>query len=242
MGSGLSVESIEKRFGGVEALKGVSFHVRAGSVLGIIGPNGCGKTTLINAITGFVRADAGSVRLGTHEITRRSPSEVVRLGIARTFQTARPFRRLSAVESLIVPLRASKQRWGERRALALDLLEEVGFERDSSVPHQPAASLPQGYLRRLELARCLALEPRVIMTDELFSGLSPSEVMSLMPLLEKLKSDGMTMVLVEHRLPELFQLADSILVIDEGEVLVTGTPAEVIRDPRVREVYLGAET
>ncbi len=244
----LRVEDLTKSFRGVQALSGVSLSAPQGSIIGIIGPNGSGKTTLVNAITGFVRPDSGRVLFEGRDVTGRPPHKLAELGIARTFQAARPFHHLSAVENLVVPIfsprikkGAGGGRWGDRDAVAVDLLEEVGFERDSAVPRKPAGALPQGYLRRLELARCLALRAKLIITDELFSGLASSEVAGLLPLIEKLRLRGVCLIMVEHRLRELFKLADTVVVIEQGRRVTEGSPDTVASDDRVRELYLGAE-
>jgi branched-chain amino acid transport system ATP-binding protein len=244
----LILEEISKSFGGIKALDAVSFSVQENEIVGIIGLNGSGKTTSVNAITGFVRPDSGHVRFKGQEITGLPPHRIAALGIARSFQTVRPFHNLPAFKNLIVPLFSPRirkltesGRWGDRDAVALDLLEEVGFERDSTVPYKPAASLPHGYLRRLELARCLALRPDLLITDELFSGLSSSEVASIVPLIEKLQARGMTLVMVEHRLRELFRLATRVIVMDRGRKIAEGTPAQIVDNHSVKETYLGAE-
>ncbi|HEY2986461.1 MAG TPA: ABC transporter ATP-binding protein, partial [Candidatus Binatia bacterium] len=229
----LALENVSKSFGGVKALDHVSFSVAANEIVGIIGLNGSGKTTAVNTITGFVKPDSGAIRFKDEEITGLPPHKVASLGIARSFQTVRPFHNLPAYKNLIVPLYAPRirkftasGRWGDRDAVALDLLEEVGFERDSYVPYKPASTLPHGYLRRLELARCLALRPDLLITDELFSGLSASEVASIVPLIEKLQDRGMSLIMVEHRLRELFRLADRVVVMDRGRKVAEGAPAE----------------
>ncbi|HEY7714732.1 MAG TPA: ABC transporter ATP-binding protein [Candidatus Binatia bacterium] len=244
----LILEEISKSFGGIKALDAVSFSVQENEIVGIIGLNGSGKTTSVNAITGFVRPDSGHVRFKGQEITGLPPHRIAALGIARSFQTVRPFHNLPAFKNLIVPLFSPRirkltesGRWGDRDAVALDLLEEVGFERDSTVPYKPAATLPHGYLRRLELARCLALRPDLLITDELFSGLSSSEVASIVPLIEKLQARGMTLVMVEHRLRELFRLATRVIVMDRGRKIAEGTPAQIVDNHSVKETYLGAE-
>ncbi len=180
----LKVENLSKNFGGVAAIVNVSFHLRAGELLGVIGPNGSGKTTLVNLLTGFVRPDSGKVLYRDTAITGKMPYKIAALGIARTFQMVKPFYQLSAFKNLIIPLYSSRVkkllggRYGDRDAVAIDLLEDVGFERDSFVPYKVASSLPHGYLKRLELARCLALRPDLLILDELFSGMSMSEVAS----------------------------------------------------------------
>ena len=244
----LALNEISKGFGGVNALDKVSFSVAENQLLGIIGLNGSGKTTAVNVITGFVKPDSGQIWFKGKEVTGFPPHRIATLGIARSFQTVRPFHNLPAFKNLIVPLYSPRirkftesGRWGDRDAVALDLLEEVGFERDSYVPYKPAATLPHGYLRRLELARCLALRPDLLITDELFSGLSTSEVGSMVPLIAKLQARGMTIIMVEHRLRELFRLANQIVVMDRGRKIAEGLPREIVENSTVKETYLGAE-
>ena len=170
----LKVEDLSKNFGGVAAIVNVSFHLRTGELLGVIGPNGSGKTTLVNLLTGFVRPDSGKVLYRDTAITGKMPYKIAALGIARTFQMVKPFYQLSAFKNLIIPLYSSRVkkllggRYGDRDAVAIDLLEDVGFERDSFVPYKVASSLPHGYLKRLELARCLALRPDLLILDDSF--------------------------------------------------------------------------
>ncbi len=244
----LTLQNVSKSFGGVKALDHVSFTVSKGMVVGIIGPNGSGKTSLVNAITGFVQPDPGQIQFKGKNIAGVAPHRISQLGIARTFQTARPFHRLVSFKNLIVPLFSSRSRryteggrWGDRDGVCLDLMEEVGFERDSAVPYKPASALPHGYLRRLELARCLALRAELVITDELFSGLSSSEVATMIPLIEKLHLSGVTLVMVEHRLRELFKVAENVLVMEQGRKITEGPPKEIVRDAKVREMYLGVE-
>ena len=247
----LEVRDLARRFGGVDALAGVSFSVSAGEVVGIIGPNGSGKTTLVNCVTGFVRPTRGRILFDGRDVTRLAPHRIADLGLARTFQVMRPFAGLPAYRNLVVPLSSPRVRrlggWrgggrhGDRDAVALDLLEELGFERDSRVPRQLAGTLPTGYLKRLELARCLALRPRVILCDEIFSGLSLAEASSLVPLLENLAERGTTLVMIEHRLRELFRVANRVLALDEGRLIAEGDPESVLAHPAVRAAYLGSE-
>lgn len=247
----LEVTKVSKAFGGVQALKDVSFSVRQGEVFGIIGPNGSGKTTLVNCITGFVKMDSGTVLFKGKDISNRPPNRIANLGLTRTFQIMRPYYSLPAYKNLIVPLfspRARKMggwrgggRLGDRGTVGIDILEEIGFERDSFVPYKLASSLPTGYLKRLELARCLALRPDLILCDEVFSGLSMSEIASMVPLIEKLQMDGITLVMIEHRLRELFRVANRVMVLNFGEKLTEGNPEEVMADERVKAAYLGSE-
>jgi branched-chain amino acid transport system ATP-binding protein len=247
----LQVIDVCKAFGGVQALLHVSLSVQKGEVFGIIGPNGSGKTTLINCITGFVKMNSGQVLYKGEDITNRAPDQIANLGVTRTFQIMRPYYSLPAYKNLIIPLFSPRARrtggWrgggklGDRGTVSIDILEEIGFERDSFVPYKLASSLPTGYLKRLELARCLALRPDVILCDEVFSGLSMSEIASMVPLIEKLQMDGITLIMIEHRLRELFRVASRVMVLNFGQKLTEGVPEEVMRDERVREAYLGSE-
>jgi branched-chain amino acid transport system ATP-binding protein len=243
----LSVEGLKKNFGGVAAIVHVGFHLREGELLGVIGPNGSGKTTLVNLLTGFVRPDSGKVIYKEKEITGRMPYKIAELGIARTFQMVKPFYQLSAFKNLIIPLYSTRVkrleggRYGDRDAVALDLLEDVGFERDSFVPYKVASSLPHGYLKRLELARCLALRPDLLILDELFSGMSMSEVASTLPIIEKLNQEGLSIIMVEHRLKELFRICHRVMVLNFGERIAEGPPREVMENEAVKKAYLGSE-
>ena len=244
----LRVSGLVKSFGGVRAVNGISFDIEPGALVGIIGPNGSGKTTLVNLITGFVRPTSGDVRFKGKSIRGAPPHRIARRGLVRTFQMVRPFYQLPAFKNLIIPLcsprvRASHGgRFGDRDSVALDLLEEVGFERDASVAFKPASVLPHGYLKRLELAKAIALEPELLILDELFSGLSLAEIASIVPIIEKLRSEGRTIIMIEHRLKELFRLADRVLVLNFGEKIAEGGAAEVTANETVRNAYLGMET
>jgi branched-chain amino acid transport system ATP-binding protein len=244
----LEVRRLHKAFGGVQAVRDVGFSLQKGEILGVIGPNGSGKTTLVNLISGFVRPDSGQVFFKGKNITGQQPHKIANLGLARTFQVMRPYHSMSAFKNLIVPLnsprvkRSRGGRLGDRDAVAIDILEEVGFERDARVPFKTAGSLPLGYLKRLELARCMAMKPEVIICDEVFSGLSMSEITSLIPLLERLRMDGITMMMIEHRLRELFRLASKVIVMNFGEKIAEGIPHEVMESETVKKAYWGTET
>jgi len=243
----IKVRDVRKSFGGVQAVNNVSFDLLEGEILGVIGPNGSGKTTLVNLITAFLKPDSGEVFFKDKKLTGLSPYKVAEIGVARTFQIVRPYPSLKAYKNLIVPLWSSRarrfagSRGGDRDAVAIDLLEEVGFERDAYVPYKPASALPLGYLKRLELARCLALRPEVIICDEVFSGLSMSEIASMVPLVERLRIKGITLIMIEHRLRELFSVANRVIVLEFGAKIAEGKPEQVMQDERVKRAYLGEE-
>lgn len=243
----LQVAELRKNFGGVQAIDDVNFEIAEGELLGVIGPNGSGKTTAVNLITGFVKPTEGSIRYRGKDITGWPPYKIVRLGIARTFQMVKPFYQLPAYKNMIIPLYSPRVKeivggkYGDRDAVALDLLEEVGFERDAFVAYKPASVLPQGYLKRLELAKAIALQPDLIILDELFSGLSLAEVASIVPIIEKLRQQGKTIIMIEHRLKELFRIADRLIVLNYGQKIAEGSAAEVMEDPEVKNAYLGSE-
>ena len=247
----LEVDGATKTFGGVLALNRVSFHVNRGEILGIIGPNGSGKTTLINGITGFIKMTAGKVFFRGKNITGRPSHKIADMGLTRTFQIMRPYYSLPAYKNLVIPLFSPRAKrtggWrgggklGDRHTVGIDILEEIGFERDSYVPYKMASSLPTGYLKRLELARCLALKPDMILCDEIFSGLSASEIASMVPLIERLQMEGITLIMIEHRLRELFRVANRVMVLNFGEKLTEGSSDEVMNNPKVKEAYFGSK-
>ncbi len=247
----LKMEKVSKVFGGVQALKDVSVELYPGDILGIIGPNGSGKTTIVNSITGFIKPTSGKVYFRGKNITGMKPHKIADMGVTRTFQIMRPYYSLPAYKNLVIPLfspRAKRTggwrgggRLGDRQTVAIDILEEIGFERESHIPFKKTSALPTGYLKRLELARCLALKPEIIICDEVFSGLSMSEIASMVPLIERIQDDGITIIMIEHRLRELFQVANRIMVMNFGSKLIEGTPSKVMEDKRVKEAYFGSE-
>lgn len=247
----LKVQEVTKTFGGIIALNMISFDVFEGDILGIIGPNGSGKTTVVNCITGFIKASSGRIFYRGKDITGKAPHKIADMGVTRTFQVMRPFYTLPAYKNLVIPLFSPRAKrtggWrgggklGDRHTVSIDILEEIGFERDSFVPYKLTSALPTGYLKRLELARCLALKPDLIICDEIFSGLSMSEIASMVPLIERLQMDGITLIMIEHRLRELFRVANRIMVLNFGEKLIEGTSEEVMADERVKEAYFGSE-
>ena len=243
----LKVDRLTKRFGGVLAVYDVSFELKRGEFLGVIGPNGSGKTTLVNLITGFVKPTSGKVSFGGKNITGKMPYTIAGLGISRTFQMVRLFFNLPAYKNLIIPLcsaRVKKLRggkYGEKDDAAIDILDDLGFERDSFVPYKLAGSLPHGYLKRLDLARAMVLRPEILILDELFSGMSMSEVAGTLPLIEKFNEEGLTIVMIEHRLKELFRVVDRVMVLNFGEKIAEGDPREIMESQEVRKAYLGVD-
>jgi ABC-type branched-subunit amino acid transport system ATPase component len=241
----LQVKGLFKSFGGVTAVANVSFELRKGETFGIIGPNGSGKTTLVNLITRFVKQDLGEVFFKGKKISHLKAYKIAEMGIVRTFQIMRPFYTLPAFKNLIVPLYSPRVRkigggkLGDRDAVAIDILEEIGFERDAYVPYKMASTLPLGYLKRLELARCLALRPELIICDEIFSGLSMAEIATMVPLMERLQMEGKTIIMIEHRLRELFRIVDRVMVLNFGAKIAEGIPEEVIEHEEVKKAYLG---
>jgi ABC-type branched-subunit amino acid transport system ATPase component len=249
MGAGtlLRVKSLFKNFGGIQAITDLSFDLAQGELLGLIGPNGSGKTTAVNLITGFVKPSRGEIFYRDRSIAGLAPHKIVRLGIARTFQMVKPFYHLPAYKNMIIPLYSPRVKklvggnYGDLDAVALDYLEEVGFERDSHVAFKSASVLPQGYLKRLELAKAIALKPDLIILDELFSGLSLAEVASIIPIIEKLRKEGKTIIMIEHRLKELFRIADRVVVLNYGQKIADGPAAQAMQTAEVQKAYLGAE-
>jgi len=237
----LEVENLTKSFGGLTAVNKVSFHVDEGEIVGLIGPNGAGKTTLFNVITGFLKADSGTVKFNGEDITNAAPHKIVNKGMARTFQVVRPFRHLPVIANLLVSLKSPR---GSRKIewvktdvrKALDLLEDVGL---SDMMLEPAEILPHGDLKRLEIARALATEPDLVLLDEPFSGLNPIETDLLLKSIRRMHLDGHTMVIVEHKLHALMELAKRVIVLHYGEKIAEGTPEEIAKNKKVIEVYMG---
>lgn len=234
----LNAMGLYKRFGGVQAVRDVSFTIATGEITAILGPNGAGKTTLFNLLTGFVKADRGEVHFDGKSLTGTLPEQIVNLGCARTFQQCRPFAGMSVIENVMIGCLAPRVRSQKATSIrAMRILKWVGLtEKASWLPH----TLPYGELRRLEIARALATEPRLLLLDEPFAGLGVSEVGKLSALIRQLHdSHELTVLVIEHKLRELMQLATRVIVMDFGEIIADGEPAGVVHQPQVIAAYIG---
>lgn len=232
----LEVTDLAKRFGGVQAIADRSFQVREGEILGMIGPNGSGKTTTFNLITGFYRPDRGRVSFAGRDITALPPYKVCAQGICRTFQIAKPFRELTVLRNVVTAalLRHPDPRAAEVRAK--EVLRAVGLGQKA---HIAAGSLTTIDQRRLEVARALGTEPRLLLLDETMAGLNPAETVEAMRLIAILRERGLTVVVVEHVMRAVMSLSDRIIVLDQGTKIAEGTPTQISADPRLIQAYLG---
>jgi len=235
----LEVQDLSRRFGGVWALRNVNFSVAEGEILGIIGPNGAGKTTLINLITGNLRPTSGRVLIGGADVTGQRPLVIAHDGVARTFQIVKPFRGVTVRENVAIGAMHGNRR--DRTVQeALDtadrLLELVGIaSRANAAPSE----LSVADARRLELAKALASRPRLLLVDEVMAGLRQHEIEAAVALIHELRDSGITIVAVEHVMKAIVSISDRMLVLHHGAILASGTPDEVLADPRVIEAYLG---
>jgi len=235
---GLECVDVWRAFGGIEALRGVSLEVGRGEIVGLVGPNGSGKTTLINLVSGHYGADRGRIALGEATLTGRSAHEIARLGVSRTYQIPRPFANLSVLDNvaLAATFGPAASGAGAARAEAREWLAFTGLGRRAAA--RPA-ELNLHERKFLELARALASRPRVILLDEVLSGLNPGEIASAVRLIREIRAGGASILFVEHVMRAVLELSDRVVVLNEGEVIAAGDPREVLRDPRVVRVYLG---
>ena len=241
----LEGRSLTIAFGGVHAVDGVSLEIQAGELVGLIGPNGAGKTTLLRLLTGVLRPDSGRVLFEGRDITRMPIHRRARLGFALTHQIVRPFRDMTLAENVTIAARSlapwsafTKVNIEKERQRALSLLSRLGI---GDAADKPARSVPLGYLKRMQVARALALEPRLLLLDEPLAGLNYAEAARLADLIVELNAGGITIVLVEHNLGEVTRIARRLLVMHNGAILAEGDPRAVMARADVRDAYLGAE-
>jgi len=238
----LSIRNVTRRFGGIVAIDDVSLEVEQGRIVGLIGPNGAGKTTLFNVVTRLYRPDSGELELDGRTLLRTPPDRIIRRGIARTFQNVELFRTMTVLDNVLVGAHTRTRPFASSAAnkRALEVLDYVGI---ASVAQRPAAGLPFGTLKRVELARALVAQPRLLLLDEPAGGLNHEEVAALGDFIRRLRDDfDLTVLLVEHHMGLVMGLAERIHVLDFGRMIAEGTPEEIQRDAAVIEAYLGAES
>jgi branched-chain amino acid transport system ATP-binding protein len=232
----LQVDNVSKRFGGLLAVDNASFMAETGRITALIGPNGAGKTTLFSIISGFAAPTEGRIRYRDADITGQPPHLLARQGIARTFQIVQPFAGLTVRENIVVGAHLSRPRRADALAAAGDVARAVGL---GHALDQSAAGLTVAGRKRLELARALAIEPRLLLLDEVLAGLNPSEIRDMVPVIRAVIDRGITIVMIEHVMQAVMSLAENVFVLSEGRIIAEGTPRAIAADPRVVEAYLG---
>jgi len=234
----LQVTGVSKRFGGLVAVNDVSLHVEPGEIVGLIGPNGAGKTTLFNLISGFHVPDAGKIRFDGHNLAGRAPHEICHLGMSRTFQIVKPFPEMTVLDNVMMGAFKVSRRPRAARDKALSVLELLHF---ADWAERRAGDLPVAGRKRLEIAKVLATEPKLMLLDEVMAGLTPSEHNRMIDTVRLIRDSGVTIVIIEHVMPVIMNLSNRIYVLHHGQVIAAGRPDEVANDPTVIEAYLGEE-
>jgi len=234
----LEVDNLSRAFGGVQAVNGVTFALTPGEIVGLIGPNGAGKTTLVNLVTGVVSPSSGTVRFGGRDVTRQRPWQAARNGLARTFQVVQPFPEMTVLDNVAAGALFAGQAASraDAEAQARDHLSFVGLAYEA---HRPASALPLPGRKRLELAKSLAMKPKVLLLDEVNAGLNTGEVEQALTLMRAIADRGITILIIEHLMKVVLTLSQRILVLHRGKLVSEGEPKAVIQDPVVIEAYLG---
>ena len=232
----IQVRNLSKSFGGVKALNHVSFDLFEGEVLGIIGPNGSGKTTLVNTITGFVKPESGEVFFRNIKLTGLPHYKIADLGVTRTFQVVRPLRRMTVLDNVIASAFLRAKDKAEAEEIALEVLRFTGLYEDRNVLSK---GLPLGKRKKLEVTRALATQPEMLLLDESFAGLNPSEKNELIDIIRQIRAKGITIMVIEHHMKVIMALSDRIVVLNYGQKIAEGTPKEIGSNPIVIEAYLG---
>ena len=237
----LELKNLNKRFGGIVAVKDFDLRIEKGEIIGLIGPNGAGKTTLFNLITGFLKPDSGTIHFKGRNITKLKPHKIANMGLVRTFQLIKPFKRMLTIENVAVGYYSDRFKKEGKEGIpkkAFNTLTRVGINPPET--YKLAASLSHGYSRRLDIARALVLEPEILLLDEPFGGLGTKESNLLTPLIKKLqKEDNLTLVIIEHKMRQLMKIAEKLVVMQFGEKIAEGSCSEVANTPKVCEAYLG---
>jgi branched-chain amino acid transport system ATP-binding protein len=234
----LSLEHVTKRFGGLTAVRDVGLEVRAGDLLGVIGPNGAGKTTLFNLIAGYYRPDEGRIAFDGRDVTGQPAHAIAMLGLTRTFQIVKPFGNLSVLDNVMIGALTRRASTREARADAQRVIDVCGLG-----PHAAARAraLPLALRKRLEVARALATQPRLLLLDEVMAGLNPTELAAMVELVRRLHAEGLTLIVIEHIMAAMMRLAQRIVMLHHGEKIAEGTPPEIASDRRVIDADLGEE-
>jgi branched-chain amino acid transport system ATP-binding protein len=232
----LEIQGVSKRFGGLAALTDVSYSVEKGEILGLIGPNGAGKTTLFNVVNGFYPPSKGNVLFRGERMSHLKPHQVCKLGIGRTFQVVRPLRRMTVLDNVIASAFLRAKDKNEAEAITIETLRFTGLYEDRNVLSK---GLPLGKRKKLEITRALATRPEMLLLDESFAGLNPSEQNELIDIIRQIRAKGITIMVIEHHMKVIMSLSDRIVVLNYGEKIAEGTPKEIGNNPLVIEAYLG---